>query len=159
MVNVVVTFAFSSYLVLHRVLLVSLDHASFLYSFYLICFGNKSVVANSLFCIIQLKEISNHNTFPQLQMSELCSSILNKCGVKFWYSHTTNIRRQIIKLWIPKPIRFNFNTNDVNLLSQNHRFYQSKKQFQLGFRKFQIEVKEILSRLLLLVFQSRISLS
>ena len=56
-----------------------------------------------LFHIVWHKKILNHNTFSQLQVSELCSSFSNNCGSEFCYSDMINIQRQTFKWSIPKP--------------------------------------------------------
>ena len=39
------------------------------------------LICRVLFCIIQHEEILNHNPFPLLQVSELCSSHSNNCDL------------------------------------------------------------------------------
>ena len=42
-----------------------------------------------LFYIVWYEVILNHDTFPLLQVSELCSSFSNIISSELWYSDTT----------------------------------------------------------------------
>ena len=65
------------------------------------------LIRHELSYIVYFAEILNHKTFPLLRVSELCSKFPNNCGSLFWYSYTTNIRRQTFKSSILKPTRLN----------------------------------------------------
>ena len=66
--------------------------------------------------IVKHEELQKHDTFPQLQIFELFTSHSNYSGGKFWYSDTTNRRRQTFKSSIPEPTLFNSHDPELHYI-------------------------------------------
>ena len=62
------------------------------------------LIRRESFYIVWYEGILKHK-FLLLQVFKLCFLFYNNCCSEFWYSDTTNIRRQSFKLWISNPTR------------------------------------------------------
>ena len=76
------------------------------------------LVRPEFFYIVKQEEQQNHNTFPQQQIFELFTSHLNYSGGKFWYSDTTNRRRQTFKSSIPEFTLFNSHNLELHYIKK-----------------------------------------
>ena len=76
-------------------------------------------------------------------MSELCSLHSNNCGGKFWYSDTTNIRRQIFKSYAKALAILSQNTHSSTLCMYKQQFFSLFYQFHSNETNFLSLIKTV----------------